>query len=59
MKLSPWDFAAGSLLCLEAGATVTDFVGQPFTLNKGQAVVANATLHQRMLAIVSQGKYPP
>jgi myo-inositol-1(or 4)-monophosphatase len=58
MKLSPWDFAAGTLLCLEAGAVVTDFRGQPFTLKKGQAVVANATLHGQMLAVIAQGRFP-
>jgi len=58
MKLSPWDLAAGALLCLEAGAVVTDFSGRPFTIQRGQAIAANASLHRQMMAIVAQGKYP-
>ncbi|MBI3872409.1 MAG: inositol monophosphatase [candidate division Zixibacteria bacterium] len=58
MKLSPWDIAAGALLCLEAGAIVTDFRGEPFTLAKGQAIAANAILHQHMLEIIAPGKFP-
>lgn len=58
MKLSPWDFAAATILCQEAGATVTDFDGNPFTLTRGQVVAANPTLHARLLATIRQGRYP-
>ncbi|MEW5702410.1 MAG: inositol monophosphatase family protein [Candidatus Zixiibacteriota bacterium] len=58
MKLSPWDFAAATLLCLEAGALVTDFTGAPFTLKHGQAVAANAALHRQMLAVIRAGRCP-
>lgn len=58
MKLSPWDFAAATILCLEAGAVVTDFDGAPFTLRRGQAIVANPVLHQQILTVVKQGRYP-
>ncbi len=58
MKLSPWDFAAATILCREAGALITDFDGQPFSLRRGQAVVANPVLHAQLLDIIRQGRYP-
>lgn len=58
MKLAPWDFAAAVLLCLEAGAIVTDFRGAPFTLTRGQAVVANPILHPQLLDIIARGRCP-
>ncbi len=58
MKLSPWDFAAATILCQEAGATVTDFDGSPFTLSRGQAVAANPVLHPQLLAVIRQGRFP-
>lgn len=58
MKLSPWDFAAATILCAEAGAVITDFTGRPFTLSRGQAVAANPVLHPQLLAIISQGRFP-
>jgi myo-inositol-1(or 4)-monophosphatase len=58
MKLSPWDFAAAVILCLEAGAVVTNFRGQPFSLAEGQAVAANPTLHPQLLRVISEGRLP-
>lgn len=58
MKLSPWDFAAATILCVEAGAVITDFDGQPFTLSRGQAVAANPALHPQLLAIIRGGRFP-
>jgi myo-inositol-1(or 4)-monophosphatase len=58
MKLSPWDFAAATILCQEAGAVITDFSGSPFTLARGQAVVANPILHPQLLEVIGQGRIP-
>jgi myo-inositol-1(or 4)-monophosphatase len=58
MKLSPWDFAAATIICQEAGALVTDFVGRPFTLAHGQAVVANPILHPQILDTIRHGRFP-
>ncbi len=57
MKLSPWDCAAGALLCLEAGGIVTDFSGGPFDPIKGQAVAANPALHPQIIRVIAQGRY--
>jgi myo-inositol-1(or 4)-monophosphatase len=58
MKLSPWDFAAAVILCLEAGAVVTNFRGAPFTLAEGQAVAANRVLHPQLLGVLAEGRLP-
>lgn len=58
MKLSAWDFAAATILCQEAGALVTDFEGRPFTLEHGQAVVANPSLHPQLLDVIRHGRFP-
>lgn len=40
LLLSPWDYAAGSLLVNEAGGIVTDFAGDPLPFEHGSSVVA-------------------
>ncbi|MBK5970818.1 MULTISPECIES: inositol monophosphatase family protein [Thiorhodovibrio] len=47
--LSPWDFAAGALLVVEAGGTVTDMAGGDRFFDTGNAVAGNLRVHQEML----------
>lgn len=47
--LSPWDFAAGALLVLEAGGTVTDMDGGDGFFDTGNVVAGNLRVHQGML----------
>lgn len=47
--LSPWDFAAGALLVLEAGGTVTDMAGGDRFFETGNVVAGNLRVHQGML----------
>lgn len=42
LLLSPWDFAAGSLIVEEAGGIISTPDGTPLTFDKKQAVVARA-----------------
>ncbi len=58
MKLSPWDCIAGALMCMEAGAVVTDYLGNQFDPLKGQVIAANPVLHPQILEIVSLGRFP-
>lgn len=46
-----WDFAPVSLLLKEAGCTVTDTSGKPWSLDMLEIVAANATLHRELLKI--------
>lgn len=48
--LFPWDAAAGVLMVVEAGGTVSDFDGGPPDLFKGDLVASNGHLHRAMLA---------
>lgn len=43
MLLSPWDFAAGSLIVEEAGGIVTDMEGKPLTFDRKHGVTARGT----------------
>ena len=40
VSLSPWDYAAGSLLMTEAGGIITQFDGSPITLDKPCSILA-------------------
>ncbi len=48
-NLSPWDTAAGVLLVLEAGGTVTRFDGSPFRLDSREVMATNGLIYQEML----------
>ena len=50
MKLSPWDVAAGSLICSEAGARITNLAGDKFSVYEGSVVVSGSRIHRLMLA---------
>ncbi len=53
--LSPWDFAAASLIAKEAGAKITTTEGKPVEMKKGGILAAaNESLHKRMLEILKR-----
>jgi len=54
MKLSPWDIAAGILLCQEAGGTVSDWRGHPVNLFRGEVLATNGLLHAPMLDVLAR-----
>jgi len=51
LYLKPWDMAAGALIVLEAGGTVSDFFGNPDFLEAGNIVAASPALHGRIVEI--------
>jgi len=51
-NLKPWDTAAGMLIAQEAGAHITDFVGQPFDIEKEQILATNGHIHAEMLSLL-------
>ena len=54
-SLSPWDFAAGSLIAEEAGAVVTTLSGQPLHFDSVCSVaVGNAINHPELMELVNQ-----
>jgi myo-inositol-1(or 4)-monophosphatase len=54
-NLKPWDTAAGSLIASEAGAVITDFSGQPFTIDKKEILATNGKIHKQMLSLLEKG----
>ncbi|MBQ8092654.1 MAG: inositol monophosphatase [Clostridia bacterium] len=50
--LGLWDFAAGALICEEAGCTITDLDGKPLTYDKSSSILCAS-------AGVSRGTYLP
>jgi len=54
--LKPWDIAAGILIVEEAGGTVTDFAGGPFSTRRPQWLVAtNGKIHDDIVKICKAG----
>jgi myo-inositol-1(or 4)-monophosphatase len=49
-KLKPWDIAAGALIVLEAGGTVTDTQGGGFDPHAGEVVATNGAIHDGLIA---------
>lgn len=51
--LSPWDFAAGMLLVIEAGGRVTNFAGEPLDLlGRGSVAASNGKVHEELLGLM-------
>jgi myo-inositol-1(or 4)-monophosphatase len=44
-QIKPWDVAAGALLVTEAGGKISSTDGSPFSLEAGQVLSSNGTLH--------------
>ncbi len=52
--LSPWDYAAGSIILEEAGGIVTDMTGAPLRFDrKCSLAAANAASHQQLLDLIA------
>ena len=52
--LSPWDYAAGSLILQEAGGVVTDLAGRPLPIGRRTSVAAgNRKCHGQLLKIAA------
>jgi myo-inositol-1(or 4)-monophosphatase len=47
--LLPWDWAAGALLVSEAGGLITDFDGEPWSLDTVKIVATNGRIHEELL----------
>jgi myo-inositol-1(or 4)-monophosphatase len=53
-KILIWDFAAGAAILLEAGGKITDFQGEPFSINSKSAVISNGKIHKKLLELVKK-----
>lgn len=57
-RLKPWDSAAGALIVLEAGGTVTDFHGKDFTIYGDELLASNGLIHDSMMAAIRDRGQP-
>ncbi len=52
--LKPWDTAAGVLLVQEAGGTVSDLEGNPYTLGGKSILASNGLIHKEMKQLAAE-----
>jgi myo-inositol-1(or 4)-monophosphatase len=57
LKLHPWDTAAGTLIVREAGGTVTDFSGKPFSISGEETLASNGLIHAEMLEALKAARH--
>ncbi len=50
-NLNPWDTAAGVLMVLEAGGSVTDFYGGRFNIDSRQTLATNGAVHAEIMDV--------
>jgi myo-inositol-1(or 4)-monophosphatase len=51
-NLKPWDKAAGAVIAAEAGAVITNFSNQPFSINQKEILITNGRIHEEMLSLL-------
>lgn len=56
LNLQPWDMAAGALMVLEAGGTISDPSGKPYRVDGHDIVASNGHLHTAMLDVLAMGR---
>ncbi|MEZ4388377.1 MAG: inositol monophosphatase family protein [Candidatus Krumholzibacteriia bacterium] len=54
LTLRPWDVAAGTLICREAGVTVSDFAGQALPLPCVSVLAAAPGLHDELRRLIAE-----
>ncbi len=52
--VKPWDIAAGALIVIEAGGTVTTTDGSAFSVDDGQVLASNGLLHASMTSTLAR-----
>ncbi len=50
--VNPWDVAAGAIIVKEATGKVSNFDGNPFTMNSHDILASNGKIHDRLLGIL-------
>ncbi len=52
LKLNPWDTAAGKVIVEEAGGTMTNYEGQPYSIYGATLIATNSLIHQEMVEVL-------
>jgi myo-inositol-1(or 4)-monophosphatase len=56
--IAPWDVAAGALIVMEAGGTITGLHGEAFHADDRQVLASNGYLHRDLLEVIAQHPDP-
>lgn len=56
-NLQPWDSAAGFLMVVEAGGTVSDFMHHPYSPYQKEILASNSHIHTDLLDVIQQRKW--
>ncbi len=51
-----WDVSAGDILVREAGGTVTDFDGNPYSIDSKDFLASNGRIHDRLLGLIQEAE---
>ncbi len=54
VNLNAWDVAAGYLIAKEAGAVITDFFGNDYSVYNKQILATNGKIHQEMREVLAK-----
>lgn len=57
-NLNAWDLAAGALLVLEAGGTMSDFSGGDNYVFGKELLATNGKIHEQVLTVINRAFYP-
>jgi len=52
--IGQWDYMAGSLIVMEAGGRVTNYVGKDYFMEGDSVVATNGVVHQELLRAIAQ-----
>jgi len=52
LQLNPWDTAAGKVILEEAGGTVTNYAGEPYSIYGNTIIASNGNIHQEMIEVL-------
>jgi myo-inositol-1(or 4)-monophosphatase len=51
-NLAPWDTAAGVVIAQEAGATISDFSNEPYSIEKKEILATNGHIHEKLATLL-------
>lgn len=54
LKLNPWDTAAGKIIVEEAGGTITNYAGEPYSIYGTTLIATNGLIHQEMVEVLRE-----
>lgn len=56
--LASWDLAGGAAIAAQAGVSLSDLLGGPFSLEKGEVLASGSAIHSRLVEAVQQEEGP-